>query len=179
MADVVDERPPGRGERLAAAGLDAGGGATLLVVLTGTLIVALAYLLARTSWGRLDVGVGDAFVATAIVGASVPAWTVWQLVGVHFRGATFGQRRLGLAVEGRARWRRLLRFAGHPVALPAWSWLALTALLAELPWLPLVPALAIVFVVIAGLVSFVTLLVRPQALPQHDHLAGTRLVRAR
>ena len=159
--------------RLAAAGLDAG---TLLVVQTGTLIVAVAYLLARTSWGRLDVGVGDAFVATAIVGAAVPAWTAWQLLGVHARGATSGQRRRGLAVEGGARWRPLLRFAGHPIALPAWVWLALTALLAGLPWLPLLTALVIVYVVLAGLISLLTLLVRPGALPIHDHLAGTRLV---
>jgi len=150
-----------------------------MVVLTGTLIVAVAYLLTRTSWGHFDVGVGDAFVATSIVGAGVPAWTAWQLLAVHARGATFGQRQRGLVVARGARWRPLLRFAGHPLALPAWGWLALTALLAELPWLPLLPALAIVYGVLAGLVSLVTLLVWPGALPIHDHLAGTRLVRAR
>ena len=175
MADVVDERPPGRGARLAAVGLDAG---TLLVVLTGTLIVALAYLLAQTSWGRFDVGVGDAFVATAIVGSSAPAWTAWQLAELYLRGATLGQRRLGLAVEGAAPWRPLARFAVHPLALPAWGWLALTALLAELPWLPLLPALATALVALAGLVSLATLLVRPAAPPLHDRAARTRLVRA-
>ena len=141
--------------------------------------MAVAYLLARTSWGRLDVAVGDAFVAIAVIASSVPAWTAWQLLGVHAGGGTFGQRQLGLAVEGGARWRRLLRFAGHPLALPAWGWLALTALLAGLPWLPWLPVLAIVYALLAGLVSLVTLLVRPSALAIHDHLAGTRLVYAR
>jgi hypothetical protein len=176
VAEVDDERPPGRRVRLAAAAIDA---AVLLVLLTGTLIVALAYLLARTAWGRFDVGLGDALVAASLLGAGVPAWAAWQLARLQLEGATLGQRRLGLAVEARAPWRRLARFAAHPLAVPVWGWLALTALIAGLPWLPLLPALAGGLVLLAGLVSLAMLAVDPDARGLHDRLAGTRLVRAR
>lgn len=176
VAEVVHERPPTRGERLAAAALDA---AVLLGLLTGALIVALAYLLARTAWGRFDVGLGDALVATALVGATVPAWVALQCASLLAAGASVGQRTLGLAVEARAPWRRLARLAAHPLAAPAWGWLTLTTLIAGLPWLPLLPAVAGALVLVGGAVSLVLLLARPEAPALHDRVAGTRLVRAR
>ena len=92
----------------------------LLLMLIAATALALAWLLARTQAGRLDAASGDAIAAAAIVGAAVPAWAAWQAARLHALGATTGQARLGLAVEG-APMRRVARFLLHPASLPLWS----------------------------------------------------------
>ncbi|MYB40948.1 MAG: hypothetical protein F4X76_01915 [Chloroflexi bacterium] len=170
-------RPRGR-VRLLAVAIDA---ASLLVLLLGGLAVAFVWLLIRSSAGRYDAGTGDTLIAATLIGAIAPAWTAWQATRLYRLGATFGQARLGLAVEG-ARWRRALRLLLHPISLLLWGWLLITLLLAGAPplWLllTLVNSAAVIFLLWVG-----ALLVsvargsewRHGRLP-HDWLARTRLV---
>ncbi len=169
---------PGRLVRLAAVTLDA---LTLLLLLLAGAAVAFLWLLLRSSAGRYDAGTGDTLIATALIGAIVPGWTAWQAVRLQRLGATFGQARLGLAVEG-APWRRVARLLLHPLSLPLWSWVLLTLLLAGAPavWLLLTIANA---AAVSTLFWIGALLVsvgrgsewRHGRLP-HDWLARTRLV---
>lgn len=171
--DDDDERAPGAGVRLAAIVYDAG---TLLLLLLAALVVAFAWLLIRTSWGRFDVGTGDALVATSLIGATTPAWGAWQAARLHRDGATVGQARFGLATEGEPL-RRSARLLVHPLSLPLWFWLALTVLISEVR-IVLWPILFILLAVaVAGLLSLGILLVRGDARLLHDYVAGTRVVR--
>ena len=174
MSDEADERPPAIGARLAAVGYDAG---VLVLLLLAGLVAALAYLLVRTSWGRFDVGAGDALVAWALLGATLPAWGTWEAARLCTGGATLGQARFGLAVEGEPSWRRCVRLLVHPLSLPLWGWLALTLLLTEVLWLLVPPLLVMLAIAAAGLASLAIVLLRPSARPLHDRVAGTRLMR--
>jgi hypothetical protein len=69
-----------------------------------------------------------------------------------------------------------LRLATHPLALPLWGWLTLTALHSGLPWLWLPSAAVVIAVALAGLLSFALLLARPELSAIHDLIARTRLV---
>jgi hypothetical protein len=155
-------------------------------VVVGTLVavvIATIWLLLRTGLGRDDAGGGDAVVALSLVAAVVPAWTVYAGAMAWRRGSTPGQRRLGVVVQSRgsgealagASWRRGVRLAMHPLSLPGWSWLALTALLTGVPWLWVPFGLAAAVVALAGLASLVLLLVRPALPALHDRVARTSL----
>ena len=164
-----------RRRRLAAAAIDATG--ALLTVAAG-IVVAAGWLLLRSDLGGTDVGDGDAVAAASLVGATLPAWAAWLSLRVRRDGSTPGQRRAGLLVARGAAmtpWLRQLRLAIHPLALPLWGWLALTALLSGLPWLWLPPLVAGVAVALAGLVSFALLLARPDLRAVHDLIARTEL----
>ena len=137
-------RSAGRGRRLAAALLDTG---ALLGAAGAALLVALAYLLARTEAGRLDVGADDAAVAWSLLGAVLPAWTAWQWAHLRGEGVTAGGARLGVPPRpsdepgARGAAQQALRYfsgAVHPVTAPAWAWAALTLVLLEVPVLPAV-----------------------------------------
>ena len=138
-------------------------------------------LLLRTDLGRTDVGDGDAVAAVSLVTAAAPAWAAWMAARVRRDGVTPGQRRAGLRVSRRGgerpagAWRRQLRLAVHPLALPLWGWLTLTALLSGVPRLWLPPAFIATAVAFAGLLSFVLLLAEPQRRALHDRIARTRL----
>ena len=143
-------------------------------------MVATVWLLLRTGFGRADVGGGDAVAALSVVGATLPAWAAWLALTVRRDGCTPGQRRARLFVELAAAaattpWRRQVRLAAHPLALPLWGWLTLTALLSGLPWLWLPVAAGGMAVALAGLLSFALLLARPELSAIHDLLARTRL----
>ena len=175
MATDDGERAPGAGARLLAVVFDAG---TLVLLLLAGLVVAFAWLLVRTSWGRFDVGTGDALVATSLIGATVPAWAAWLAARLHLHGATPGEARLGLAVEGEP-WRRAARLLAHPISLPLWGWLTLTVLITELRVLLLPAVFVLLAVAVAGLLSLGMLLVRGHARLLHDYVFGTRIVRRR
>lgn len=165
-----------RRRRLGAAAIDA---ASVLGSMAGGAALAFAWLLLRTSLGRSDAGSADGVLAASLAGATIPAWSAFIALRVRRDGATPGQRRTGLAVEplpGARRGARHLRLALHPVMLPLWGWLTLTALLGGLPWLFLLPVLAAAAVVLAGTVSFAMLLASPHARAVHDRLAQTALV---
>ena len=167
-----------RRRRIGAAAIDA---ATALLALAAGLLVAAAWLLLRTDFGRTDVGEGDGVAAASLVGATMPAWAAWLALRVRRDGATVGQRRAGLTVVPRSQargWPPQLRFAIHPLALPLWGWLALTALLSGVPWLWLLPVLMSAVIALAGVVSFALLLLWPQRRAIHDLVAGTTLVPA-
>ena len=166
-------RAPGAGARLAAVVYDAG---MLVLLLLAVLVVAFAWLLIRTSWGRFDVGTGDALIATSLIGATVPAWAAWQAARLHMHGATAGQARFGLATEGEPL-RRSARLLVHPLSLPLWSWLVLTVLITELRLLLWPAVLVLLAVAAAGLLSLGMLLLRGDARLLHDYVAGTRVVR--
>ncbi len=166
--------------RLLAVAIDA---ASLLLLLLGGLAVAFVWLLIRSSAGRYDAETGDTLIAASLIGAIVPAWTAWQGARLYRLGATFGQARLGLAVEG-ARWGRTLRLLVHPISLLLWGWVLITLLLAGAPFIWLLVAVVNATVVIT-LFWVGALLVsvargsewRHGRLP-HDWLARTRLVRS-
>lgn len=166
-----------RRRRLLAAGLDAAG---VFAATAVALVIATIWLLSRSGLGRDDAGDGDAVLALSLVAAVVPAWTVYLGAGLWLDGRTPGQRRLGVTVGPReaAQWRRALRLALHPLSLPAWGWLALTAALSGLPWLWLPVAAAAAAIALAGAVSFVLLAVRPSLPSVHDRLTRTMLLRS-
>jgi hypothetical protein len=194
LAGGIDRR-----RRLLAVGFDVGGG---LVAMLAALAIATLWLLLRSGLGRDDAGGGDAVLALSLVAGVAPAWAVYLGAALWRGGMTPGQRRAGVAVQSRgsgeasapfngprvsgalvepgeapgtARWRRALRLAVHPISLPVWGWVALTALLAGVPWLWLPFALATVAVALAGAVSLVLLLVWPSMPALHDRVAGTSL----
>lgn len=165
--------------RLLAVVIDA---ATLLLLLLGGLAVAFVWLLIRSSAGRYDAGTGDTLIAATLIGAIAPAWTAWQATRLYRLGATFGQARLGLSVEG-ARWRRTLRLLLHPISLLLWVWVLITLLLAGAPfiWLLLAIVNAAVVIILLWLGALLVSVARGSEwrhgrLP-HDWLARTRLVR--
>ena len=176
-AEMAQARP-GRGRRLTAFAVDCGSG--LLALLAGVLLAAV-WLLLRSGLGLIDAPEGDAVVAAAVAGATAPAWAAWLFARSRRRGATFGEGVAGLGVaerEGHGRpsgRRRSLRLALHPLSLPLWGWLALTALLSGLPWAWAPPLLVVALVALGGVGSLALLLVRPSAPALHDRVAGTRL----
>jgi hypothetical protein len=168
---------PGRSRILAAAAIDA---ALLGGLHVGALLLAVAWLLARTDAGRVDVGEGDAVVAVAIAGAAAPAWIAWTLLITHRRLGTPGQRIVCIRPIpdwGVPQWSLYLRAMTSPLSLPGWLWMAATPLLAGMPvWLALPAALAAVAVLAASVGSLAIALVRPDARMLHDRLARTSLV---
>jgi hypothetical protein len=172
--EQAPRRSPERSRRAAALALDLG----VLFVLEGAAAaLATAWLLVRSSWGRFDVGVGDAYIATALLGAIPPAWGAWQAWRFAREGATFGQVRMRLAVDSGEGPRRFVRLVAHPASLPCWGWLWVTLLLLGLPWLPVLARLGFVLVLGAAVLSAATMIARPHWPPLHDRLAGTRVVR--
>ncbi len=172
---------PRRLRRLGAAAADV---VALWIAIIGVLLVGNGYLLVRSAAGRYDVGDVDSLIAVALEASIVPVWVAWQVISVAATGATAGQRRLGLRVEALPSAHagaRYLRMALHPIAAPAWLWLALMIWLAGAPrTLSLTPVLAAGVVVAAGIASGVILLARPPgARAIHDQLARTRIVDGR
>lgn len=150
-----------------------------LAILAGFAAVAsllsLAWMLARTEGGRYDLAIGDSAVAFALLLAAVPAWAALLAADVVLFGATPGERRLRLAIEG-GPLRRLVRLAVHPLGVIAWLWLAAMANLATLPVVGLV-LLAVAMTGLLGVAASIILVLRaPSAGGVHDLLAGTRLV---
>ena len=182
MSSDGGKRRPGLLVRLFAVVIDF---ATLLPLLLAGLIVTFAWLLLRSSAGRYDAETGDTLIAVSLIGATVPAWTAWQAMRLYRLGATFGQARLGLTVDG-APWRRTLRLLAHPLAMPFWAWFVLTLLIAGAPaWWLLAPPLAWLAILAAALTTIVGGARRERSWrallhgtpPPHDWLTNTRLVR--
>ena len=188
-----------RRRRLAAVGFDV---AAVFVATLAAVVIATLWLLLRSGLGRDDAGGGDAVLALSLVAAVVPAWALYVGAALWRGGLTPGQRRMVVAVEARgagealapfdglrvsgevlepgghgsaSRWRRALRLAVHPISLPTWVWLALTALLTGVPWLWLPFALAAGGVALAGAASLVMFLGWPSMPALHDRVAGTSL----
>ena len=170
MAEDGIERRPGRVARLLAVLID---WTALLLMLVAALVVALAWLLLGTQAGRYDVADNDALAAAALVGATVPAWAAWPATRLYLRGATTGQARRGLAIEG-APWRRVVRMLAHPVSAPLWGWLMVTALIAKAPFYALLVPIGIV--ALAFIVMGLSFLV-PSFREAFDGVTRTRLVR--
>jgi len=149
-----------------------------LAILTLSVAVAAVWLFAVTGAGASEPGSLANSVAFAIVMMSIPAWLAY-LVGASCagpeEGATRGQRRAGIAVEG-ARLNRAVRLAAHPLGSAGWLWAAGVASLATVPGLPLLLAAMSIIVLAAGLVSVVMLTVRPRTAALHDRVAGTTVV---
>ena len=179
MRSDDDRRRPGRLVRLLAVAIDA---ATLLLLASAGLAVAFGWLLISSEAGRHDAETGDTLIAGSLIGAMAPAWTAWQATRLYRLGATFGQARLGLAVEG-ARWRRMLRLLLHPISLLLWGWLLITALIAGAPpvWLLLTAVNAAVVISLLWVGALLVSVARGSEWPHgrlpHDWLARTRLVR--
>ena len=108
------------------------------LTLAGAMAVGLAcsaaVLLVITGWGQYDVGANAALVVSVALVSLIPAWAAWQMSRLHSSGATYGQRRLSLAVEGGPR-RNALRFLMHPVSAPLWLWVGTTVFLGGSDWL--------------------------------------------
>ncbi|MSP23056.1 MAG: hypothetical protein EXR66_08670 [Dehalococcoidia bacterium] len=159
--------------RAAAVARDA---APLLVGLAIAVTVTTSWLLVRTEAGLLRVQDADARRAAAIVLAVPPAWAAWLAPGVA-HGATSGQRRAGLQVQG-GPLARLARTAIHPLSLPLWGWLALLAAASGLPW----PAILFGFMAtFTGLLAFGSTalwVALPTSRALHDRVARTRLTLA-
>jgi hypothetical protein len=171
-----------RRARLLAAVMD---GLALLPPLVLTGAVAVAWLLARTAWGRDDATDFDSSLALAILAAGPAAWLARLGYALVTTQATPGQRALGLQVEvtaGRAfpghQTARALRLAAHPFGAGGWLLVALTVLLTGAWEIATVIAAVGGLLLIAGIVSLAVVLVAPDARGLHDRMAGTRLVRS-
>lgn len=140
-------------------------------------VTAIAWIVLRSSGGAVDLAEADAQIAAALVLAALPAWFAWYSKGV-VEGRTRGQAHAGLAVEG-SPWRRLVRFATHPLAIPGWVWLGLVALAAGLPWVGVAIVVVTVALGLGALGTLLTWLLVPGARAIHDQLAGTRLIEYR
>lgn len=138
-------------------------------------LLSLAWMLARTEAGRYDLAIGDSTFAFALLLAAVPAWAMLLTVDIAVFGATPGQRRMGLMVEGDTL-RRLLRLAFHPLGVIAWMWLAVVGNLAAVPVVGIV-FLAVAMTGLTGVLASVILVLRsPGSRGAHDIVAGTRMV---
>lgn len=166
---TAPRRAPSRARLLAALAIDL---ATLVAALCASALVAIAWLLARTGAGRLDPEERDAVVAFALWAAAAPAWTAWQWRMLHAHGSTFGARRTGAGavprLEGR---RRLVWLLLHPVTVPAWGWLTLTAAIPGPLALVAVPLTVTACVLVLAVVSCVLVLVTPGGAPLHARIA--------
>src|SRR5690606_16236138 len=113
-----------------------------------------------------------------------PAWVAWGVLGLADERGTPGQRQAGIEVvaeseepRGVGGWLRAgLAAAVHPLAVPAWLWLAAVVALAGAEVAALVPLALAAVAVLFGVLSFVLLLARPSMPPLHDQLAGVRPV---
>ncbi|MSQ29983.1 MAG: hypothetical protein EXR68_05810 [Dehalococcoidia bacterium] len=154
---------------LVALAVDVG---TLVAALCASGLVATVWLLVRTGAGRLDPSEGDAVIALALWAAVAPAWTAWQWRALRAHGASVGVRRAGAAgalrLQGR---RRLVWLLVHPVAVPAWAWLTLTAGIPGALALAIGPLVVTAGVLSLALASCALALVRPGAVPLHTRLA--------
>ncbi len=170
---------PGRSRILAAAAVDA---ALVVALHAGAAVLAAAWLLARSGFGRRDLAEIDAAVAVALVGAAAPAWVAWTLLAARWRLPTPGQsvaRIRPVGVDGAPRYALYVRAAAAPLSLPGWLWSAATPLLAGLPpWCALPSLVGAAGVAAAGLGSLGLLLVRPRPRLLHDRVARTALVTA-
>jgi len=173
--------PPSRGRRLRAVAYDLTGLALGVVL---AFVAGVAWLLARSEAGGVDVADGDAALAAAVLLAVLPAWVAWGALGRVRERGTPGQRAAGLEVvresEGSRGVGGGLR-AGcaavvHPLAVPAWLWLAAVVALAGYEVAALVPLALAGVAVLFGVLSFVLLLARPSMPSLHDQLAGVRIV---
>ena len=174
-AGLPSELAP-RGARARAALSDLG---VLLGGGVAAFLVAVVYLLVRTSWGATDASDFDSALAAALLLAVPLTWAAWLLMSVAEHRATPGQRRAGLVVARREDdWRsaRLLRMALHPMSLPFWLWVAAMLLLLGVPLAPWAVLLWSALVVIGGLASLVLLAIRPGTPGVHDWAARTRVV---
>jgi len=171
-----------RRARLGAAALDA---LAVLPPLVIAGIAAVAWLLARTAWGRDDPTSVDASIALSLVAAAPGAWLARLGHALVVSGATPGQRARGLRVE-RTRavaptatdGARVLRLALHPFGAVGWALVAGTLYLAAAPEAAVAVAGIAALVLAGGAVSLAIVLVAPDARALHDRLAGTRVVRA-
>ena len=170
-APVIDRR-----RRLLAVALDV---LALLPPLVVTSTLTIAWLLARTGWGREDVRDLDSAIAVAILGAAIPAWIANLAFDLVPSRATRGQRAVGLRIETAGTSMLLalaIRLASHPTTgTLAWAWLAGVFVLAGAFTLAALAGVLALVVAVAGLLSLAMLLVAPGARGLHDRIAGTRL----
>lgn len=170
-----------RRARLVAATRDA---ITVLPPLVAASALAIAWLLARSAWGRDDVRDLDSAIALAIVATVPPAWLARIALSLVTSHATPGQRALGLHIEvtraqaARTSLTMALRLALHPFGAVGWAWLAGVLVLASAFEAALLLAVVAVVVAVAGIVSLAIILVTPDGRALHDRIAGTRLVRS-
>lgn len=171
-------RPITRRLRLLAAARDA---LALLPAIAVALAIAVAWLLARTAWGRDDVRDVDSAVALATLAAVPPAWLARIAFGLVTAQATPGQRACRLRVEVTRARRRLalgLRLALHPFGAAGWAWVAAVLALAGAFAIALAVAAIALALALGAVASLAMILADPDTRALHDRVAGTRLVRA-
>jgi hypothetical protein len=167
--------PSRRGRLLLAIAIDL---MTLVLACTAAAAIAFAWMLFTTDAGAVDVAERDAVLAVAFAAAALPAWTSWQWCLLWRQHATFGASRLladGLAMLPARR--RATGLVLHPVAAPAWAWLAAFMLVVMAPIVSY--ALFVLCLVVTGMAfaSSLLLLARPSAAPLHWRLASMRVRR--
>jgi hypothetical protein len=171
MSAATSKSRPSRGQRFRAVARDLLPLATAEAV---SIALVTVWLLVRSGAGGRDLPDLDAQLAAAALLAVPPAWLAWYASGIS-SGTSSGQRSAGMRVQGSSV-RRSLRLVLHPLAVPLWTWLALLALAAGLPYLAIPLLLATVLVALGGLVSVARWALAPGRPGLHDVLAGTRLV---
>ena len=157
--------------------------ATLLLALAAGSLLATIWMLARTEWGRFDLGTGDAVFALALPASAAPAWTAWRWLRLWEEAALLDRWRARLTpAEGPEharsnldrRVRRIVWLALHPVGLPFWLWLTCALLVtatSAFTVLAVVPLTVSLLVALLAAVSLVMLLARPSLWPLHVWLA--------
>lgn len=150
---------------------------TFVGALLATGMLAGAWLLARTGFGRIDPTGNEAVVAFAVWGAALPAWTVWQWRSLASHGTSVGMYRTAagpgtpLLLSSR---RRIWWYVLHPVTVPGWIWLSLTLLIPG-PWqLAVLPLSMSVLQTAIALTSCIVVFVAPNLTPGHVRIARGR-----
>ncbi len=151
-----------------------------LVTLVGALIasglVAVVWLLTRTEAGLVDPGGDDAVIAFAMWAAAMPAWSAWQWRSLQLHATSRGMHSVapGSASQLFAGRRRVLWFMLHPVTVPAWIWLALTALIPGPFQLAVLPIAIATLQLVMTLTSCIVVFVTPSRPPGHVRVARGR-----
>lgn len=174
-AAQVGERRPAAARRARIAAT-AGDLSWLAVGSIATFLVAFAFLFWRTSWGAVDATARDTAIAAALLLAPAPAWLAWMLVAAIADRATPGQQRQAIGVRftgADRRWKRLLRFAIHPLGAPGWLWCGAIIYLLEVPLLSWLLFLVAAATLLSGLGSAFLLAVGRPAL--HDQILRSRV----
>jgi uncharacterized RDD family membrane protein YckC len=143
----------------------------------------------RTDEGEGHISDSTAWIAVAILVATIPAWFVFSLIMGLRRGQTVGQYVMGLRVvteddrpPGLSRllayWLALHPLLFHPILGGSWLALAYVSISLSDSTVVFVVALALtLFCLVGPIAGLLFALADPQRRALHDRLAGTKVVR--
>lgn len=171
--ETTASAPTGRRRLFAGFAFDL---VTLVGAALTTGLVAIAWLLTRTEAGLVDPSDGDAVVAFAMWAAALPAWSAWQWRSLALHATSRGMQSVapGAASQLFSGRRRVMWYLLHPVTVPAWIWLALTAAIPGPFQLAVLPAAIATLQTVMTVTSCIVVFIKPSRPPGHVRIARGR-----